>query len=65
MPDKEVLNMGISTVILASKRETPWTHEEPQTNAKNVYVCYQLEAMGSAARVRNAVRLLVVDKMAG
>ena len=25
--------------MLASKREVPWTDEEPQTNAKNAYVC--------------------------
>ena len=31
-------NIGTSTMILASKHETPWRDEEPQTNAKNAYV---------------------------
>jgi hypothetical protein len=26
-------------MILTSKQEIPWTPEEPQTNAKNAYVC--------------------------
>jgi hypothetical protein len=26
-------------MILTSKHEIPWTDEEPQTNAKNAYVC--------------------------
>jgi len=39
LPSSAVLNMETSTVILASKHEPPRTHEEPQTNAKNAYVC--------------------------
>jgi hypothetical protein len=34
-----VLNIGTSTLILTSKHKIPWTEEEPQTNAKNAYVC--------------------------
>ena len=34
--------MGTSTMILTSKNKIPWTDEEPQTNAKNAYVCYPL-----------------------
>jgi len=26
-------------MILTSKHDISWTHEEPQTNAKNAYVC--------------------------
>ena len=39
MASSAVLNMETSTMILASKHEIPWTDEEPQTNAKNAYVC--------------------------
>jgi hypothetical protein len=31
--------MGTSTMILTSKHEIPRTDQEPQTNAKNAYVC--------------------------
>jgi hypothetical protein len=34
-----VLNMATSTMILTSKNKIPWMDEEPQTNAKNAYVC--------------------------
>jgi hypothetical protein len=34
-----VLNMATLTMILTSKNKIPWTDEEPQTNAKNAYVC--------------------------
>jgi hypothetical protein len=43
-------------MILASKHETPWTDEEPQTNAENAYVCYPpvlVKRRGCATRGRS------------
>jgi hypothetical protein len=34
-----VLNMQTATIMLTPKHDLPWTDEEPQTNAKNAYVC--------------------------
>jgi len=38
-PSSAVLKIGTSTMLLTSTHEPRWTHEEPQTNANNAYVC--------------------------
>jgi len=40
--------MATSTMILTSKYEISWTDEEPQTNAKNAYVCATYKCIAAA-----------------
>jgi hypothetical protein len=54
--------MATSTMILTSENKIPWTDEEPQTNAKNAYVCAtryvvgigQKDVIGFEVAVNNA-----------